>query len=114
MAERDRPWPPPLLGDLPRNFANFTLTLYSDPEISSAMALQRIEWPATMPREISSRFAKLRASRELLRAGGRMPPVSAKGNSAFAGTCSASGAIRYPRRVRPRSTGLVPKAGQCI
>lgn len=36
-----------------------------------------IEWPATKPREISSRSANVSAYRERRRGAGRIPPVSA-------------------------------------
>jgi len=41
-------------------------------------AIDRMERPATMPREISSRSDKLRARLERFRGSGRMPPVVAR------------------------------------
>jgi hypothetical protein len=49
-----------------------------DGDRPSAEAIDRSEHPATTPREISSRSASVKASRERLRAGGRIPPVRAR------------------------------------
>jgi hypothetical protein len=47
-------------------------------ERRSEAAIDRIEWPATKPREISSRSARLSARGERLLGGGRIPPLRAK------------------------------------
>ena len=44
-------------------------------ERPSLEAMVRIDNSATIPLEISSRSARERANRDLLRSGGRMPPV---------------------------------------
>src|SRR5690606_5418449 len=44
----------------------------------SLMAIERIEWPAIRPREISSRSANVSARRERHLDAGCMPPVSAR------------------------------------
>jgi hypothetical protein len=41
----------------------------------SVVAIERSDWPATRPRDISSRSAIVGASLERIRRGGRMPPV---------------------------------------
>lgn len=48
-----------------------------DGERSNYAAIALIERLATMPREISSRYAGLSANLERLRSGGRMPPDGA-------------------------------------
>jgi hypothetical protein len=49
-----------------------------DGALASRAAMARIDSPSTRQREISSRSTKLIANLERRRAGGRMPPVSAK------------------------------------
>jgi len=44
----------------------------------NAAAIDRIESPATMPREISSRSDRLKANVDRCRRAGRMPPVANK------------------------------------
>ena len=41
-------------------------------------AIERMEQPVAMPRDISSRSARVNADLERLRSGGRIPPVSAR------------------------------------
>ena len=42
------------------------------------VAIERIEWPAEMARDISSRSGKVSANLERQRGAGRIPPVSAR------------------------------------
>jgi hypothetical protein len=49
-----------------------------DGALASRAAMARIDSPSTRQREISSRSTKLIANLERRRAGGRIPPVSAK------------------------------------